>query len=72
MIIHLVNVLNRTRVTRIADAPKAFLIPISLVLFTTINEARPNNPRQAINIARKLAERVLINLVLNAVDALKS
>lgn len=64
MIIHLVNVLNRTRITRMADAPKTFLIPISLVLFTTINEARPNNPRQARNIARKLAERVICPTVL--------
>ena len=33
------------------DAPNTFLIPISLSLLATANEARPNKPRQAIQIA---------------------
>jgi len=35
-------------------APKTFRTPISFVLFSALNEARPNNPKQAMNIARKL------------------
>lgn len=34
------------------DAPKIFLIPISLVLLSAINEERPNKSRQDINKMR--------------------
>src|ERR1043165_7219358 len=33
------------------DAPNTFLMPISLVRCIVVNEARPNKPKQATNIA---------------------
>ena len=34
------------------EAPKIFLIQISLVLRSATNDASPNNPKQAMNMAR--------------------
>ena len=38
--------------------PSTFLTPISLVRLVAVNEASPNKPKQAMNIAR--AEKILI------------
>ena len=34
------------------DAPKTFLIPISLILLSTVKAVKPKRPRHAMNIAR--------------------
>ena len=33
-------------------APKTFLIPTSFILFLTINDVKPNNPKNEINNAK--------------------
>jgi len=46
-----VNSLENDHTIDLLDAPRVFLIPISLTRWVAINEANPKSPRQAINIA---------------------
>ena len=43
---------ERSRMMRETDAPKTFRMPISLARCWVENDARPNNPRQAMRMAR--------------------
>jgi hypothetical protein len=49
------------------DAPRTFLIPISFVLLSAVNDVNPNNPRQARNMAMAVKD---VKLLLNRISVL--